>query len=198
MTDESTHDDSYAIKVNRRDGIVEISGPDKEWIAAQLDKLAPVYEELPASGGESPGGVGGDQKTIHRRSSRRSGRIRTPNGGGRRAARTSPVPEKLTPEVQKKLTAFHREREDHFKSRQAQAAIIATFLEDELSFDGIDQYDLASVYEVMGWRAPGNARAAINNARDRNKYFQYWSGGRARLTATGKNFGRFDSKRSSS
>lgn len=190
-------EDNYSVKINRRDGAVEITGGDKEWIGAQLDKLAGVFNaEPPAAAGpaaEETKTNGGDGVTPHAPKRRRS---RSTGGSSRARGKTkekSPVFDKLTSEVSKQLEAFMAERE--YKGRQKEAAIIATFLEDELEFGGIDQDDLAAVYEVMGWKAPINTRAVINNARDRDKYFQGWAQGRTHLSVAGKNFGRIDSKK---
>ena len=188
-------EDNYTVRINRRDGAVEITGGDKAWIAEQLDKLAVVYSAEPASQPqpttEGPTTNGGDAGAVGTR--RRKARARSASGGSRSKQGPSPVTEKLTGEVAQKLEAFVAERD--FKGTQKQAAIIAGFLEDELAFDGIDQDDLAEVYNVMGWRAPVNPRAVINNARNRDKFFQGWVGGRTRLSTTGRNFVRIDSKK---
>jgi hypothetical protein len=165
-----------------------VSGIDKEWVASQFERAG----ELLASGGRveiSEGNPDGDREepTPRRRRARRP-------AAASKASGPSAVFEQLTEERIARLTAFIEERKAKFKSKQDQAAIIATFLEDELKFDGIDADDLDAVYEVMGWKKPGNARAAINNARDRNKYFRGWTNGRIHLSATGQNFGRHDSK----
>src|SRR4051812_49973786 len=120
-------DDNYTVKINRRDGAVEITGSDKEWIAEQLDKLAIVYNAEPA--GEPGGRVDDATEGNPPVAQRRKPRARSGGGGSRaKAGRPSPVMEKLDPGARKELEAFVAERD--FKGTQKQAAIIATFLED--------------------------------------------------------------------
>lgn len=190
---------AYTIKLNRRDGSIEIVGDDKEWVAAQLDKaevllaapaaLMPTSSSTSASSSEQDGDNGGSAPTR--------GRAKTKAGGGAKVSsgKSTLVEERLTTEMHGKLEEWVAERKDHFESKQDQAAIVAGFLEDVLGFDGIDQTDLISVYETMGWRKPVNMRAVINNARDRQAYFRGWVGGRARLSVTGQNFARHDAKK---
>jgi hypothetical protein len=201
------NDENYSVKINRRDGTVEVTGADKEWVAEQLDKLSAVFT-APVSddeGSNSPGeqrsrqSGGGRTQTTRRRKS--TLRVASPGNGGDVASEADAViGEKLTSEAQEQLREYMREREakGHWGSKQNQAAIIAGFLEMELGFDGISAVELAKVYEVMGWHEPGNPRALINNARERNKYFQNWVGGRVKLSAKGRNFARHDSLEASS
>jgi DNA-binding protein H-NS len=191
-------DDNYNVKINRRDGVVEITGTDKAWIAEQLDKLSVVYTDEPPAGVETDSPASEGDSGTSTRKPRRRPTAKKKGGTKTKAKAASEVPEKLTEAMQKKLEQFKEARKDHFKSRQDQAAIIATFLEDEMKLEGTSSQDLAAVYEIMGWRAPVNARAVINNARDRNNYFRGWSKGRAPLSVTGKNFGRIDSKKAKS
>jgi hypothetical protein len=191
-------EDNYSVKINRRDGAVEITGGDKAWIAEQLDKLAVVYTaELPTESNAgiedsttNGGNAGGTGTGTKRRRSRSKG-----GGGGSRARNAGPsqVTEKLDAGARKKLEAYVAARD--FKGTQKQAAIIAGFLQDELKFDGIDAADLTAVYDVMGWRKPVNPRAVINNARTRDGYFRGWVGGKTHLSAGGENFARIDSKK---
>jgi len=180
---------SYTVKINRREGAVEITGADKEWIAEQLDKLSVVFAV------DSPAPLVGteDEPAATSNGAKRAGAA---TGKGRKrggAAKTkgkieSEVPDKLTADMQQALAAFQKERGDHWDSAQNQAAIIAYFLTEKLGFDGISADDLAAVYPIMGWRAPVNPRAVINNARDRKGYFQSWKDGRSSLSVTGRNF----------
>jgi hypothetical protein len=78
-------------------------------------------------------------------------------------------------------------------SQSAQAAIIATFVHDELGFPGVDQHDLYTVYTVMGERSPANIRSQLTNARQRARYFSGLSNGKMVLSHAGENFARFDS-----
>jgi hypothetical protein len=47
----------------------------------------------------------------------------------------------------------------------------------------------------MGWKAPVNPRAVINNARNRDKFFTGWVNGKTNLSVRGQNFGRIESKK---
>jgi hypothetical protein len=187
---------TYSVKINRRDGVVEIAGADKDWIAAQVDKLAIVYSEQPPDIESGPDTSGeGKASPVQAPRQRRRPR-KNPASVGPKEKPDSQLAEKLTTEAHGKLEEFVSARRDHFTSKQDQAAIIATFLQDVLEIEGISAAELSHVYEVMGWRAPVNPRAVINNARERNKYFRGWQDGRAALTVTGLNFGRHDSKQS--
>jgi hypothetical protein len=183
-------DSDYSVKINRSEGIVEITGSDKDWIAEQIEKLAVVFSSPTGSDGPESSG----KSVTGASAAGRQGPARKPRSRGgtkRRGGASSRSREKLelAAPVQKKLEEFKDEREAHFTSRQDQAAIIAYFLEEEAGLaDGITQNDLADVYEIMGWRAPVNPRAVINNARDRHGYFRGWVGGRTKLSVGGRNF----------
>src|SRR4051794_7301843 len=44
--------DEYTVKINRRDGGLEVVGPDKEWVDAKVDQLGAVLSgPLPAKQG---------------------------------------------------------------------------------------------------------------------------------------------------
>jgi len=45
----------------------------------------------------------------------------------------------------------------------------------------------------MGWPVPGNPRAALANANQRDGYFTGFSNGKVQLTRAGQDFGRHDS-----
>src|SRR5438270_10227278 len=98
--------DEYVVRLNRRDGSLEISGPDKEWIDAKLKELAVVIESSlpPATEAEQPGGGSGS-------SSDKAGpkppkpRRATSRSGGR--VQTNPEVEKaMTAEARKGLDAW--------------------------------------------------------------------------------------------
>jgi hypothetical protein len=187
--------DSFSVKVNRTEGSVEITGPDKAWVAEQLDKVSGVIDDGPIPPPEKDQADKGSAGKPVRNTKRRRKSSASPGSGDKKSGEE--LREKLTSPLQKKLETFRSEREANFKTAQDQAAIIATFLEDELKLPGIDAQELAAVFDVMGWRAPANPRAVINNARSRNHYFRGWSNGKAALSAQGKNFGRIDSKNGS-
>lgn len=177
-------DQSYTVKINRAEGIVEITGTDKDWIAAQLDKLAPVYSGSGPAPRRStpnvkePGATPAESKPRPRR------------GTGDRAQRKPELEAKLTPEVKKTLQEYVDARSGHWKPQTNQVAIIATFLLDELGWDTVDEDDIYTVYVTMGWPSPGKPRSTLENARGRNGYFGPWSDGKLHLSHKGENFGR--------
>lgn len=59
--------DNYTVKINRRDGTLEITG-DKEWVDAKLTELADV---LTVSGEPVDGGGGGADDSVPRRTTRK-------------------------------------------------------------------------------------------------------------------------------
>jgi hypothetical protein len=195
----------YSVRINRREGIVEIEGTDKDWIAEQLKRLAPVYEQpaaaavttqtqapAPSNGGtptaETPAKPAAPTPTVSR------GR----RGRGR-ATRKPELEKALTPDIREALEKYREERSKAWRSLVAQAAIIATFLMDHVGGDWsegwIDEDDLYTVYNVMGWAdGPSNFRSQLSNARQRNGYFGPSRNGRTQLTHGGEKFGRHGSK----
>lgn len=196
----------FSIRINRREGSLEIEGPDKDWITKQLDRLSVVYESPPPTEPSSTGtkipASGATEKAATKSGGGSNPPSRTRRSGGRGAHRASMKPEldqALTPELRSALEDYKEERMTAWKSNPNQAAIIATFLMDNVDWGGwIDEDDLYTVYSVMGWTgdAPSNYRSQINNARQRNGYFGRWAEGRVQLTHAGERFGRADSKSS--
>jgi hypothetical protein len=188
----------YVVRVNRRDGVVEIEAPDKEWVAEQLDRLAVVYEQHPGAITGAPhtnapptapptNGAPGTPAAPRRTRSGRSGR----------AARNPELEAKLTPDVRAQLQAWRDERENHWSQQPNQAVIVATFLMDVVGTDGsVDEDDLYTVFSVMGWPGPSNYRSVISNARQRKGYFGALVDGRSQLTHSGEQFGRHAAKAS--
>jgi hypothetical protein len=106
---------------------------------------------------------------------------------------TDPEVEKvMTAEARKGLDAWVGARREAFDTagRSAQAAILATFLRDELKITQVDAEGLYTLYVVMGWPAPGNPRAQLQNAQQRDKYFLGFKDGKTELSHSGENFGR--------
>lgn len=190
----------FSVKINAHEGVVEIDGDDKEWIAAQLDKLAVVYatphgaarrhdkpqpeperQEQAKNGSDSTGSSGA------------SGRRPRRGGGGNRVAQNPDLAALLTKETKQSLETYRTERDSHWKTDPAKITIIATFLQDELHWPGVDTRDLYTVFNVMGWPAPRNINATIGNARLRYQYFGGEKDGKYELTLKGENFGRYDS-----
>lgn len=188
-------DQIYSIKINREEGVVEISGPDKDWIAEQLDKLTVVFQETPApqsekrskratpKGGEDPEPDGAS-----------NGKQRRRRGGSSRAKRVPELEQKLGSSVRNQLQKWRDERESHFKSLSKQAAIIATFLLDVLKWEDVGPDELYTVYVMMGWPPPGTPKSQLENARARDQYFGPWESGKVKLSHTGERFGRNEAK----
>lgn len=193
----------FSVRINRKEGVVEIEGSDKEWIAAQLERLAVVYESSPESARvQEPAPSAKDAASAASDTKKGGGATKPVAARGRKASRgsgrTSRDPElekALTPELRASLQAFVDERKKAWKNKASQAAIIATFLLDNLQSDGwVDDSGLYTIYSVMGWPAPSNFRAQVDNGRNRSGYFGGWTNGRVQLTHAGEQFGRHGSK----
>jgi hypothetical protein len=190
-------DDSYSVKINRRDGVLEITGADKDWISDQLRRLAIIYTEpAPVNtsrgrGSTSAGEASTDPQAAETHEAKGRAHKR---GGTTRGSRNVELEQKLTAEIKARLKAYVDERSNAWKKQTAQVAIISTFLLDELSWGSVDGDDIYTVCVTMGWPAPGNPRSSLENARCRNGYFGGWSDGRLQLSHKGENFGRHDSK----
>lgn len=133
----------FSVRVNVPEGLIEIEGDDKEWVAAQLDKLSAVYLNPPETApppADTPERKQADTSPTTPRRSRRAG------GGGGRVARNPNLVKLLTGAVKKKLEAYQKERSDQWDKHGNQLAIIATFLLDQLSWSGVDTSDLYTVY----------------------------------------------------
>lgn len=182
-------DDTYTVRVNRSEGIVEISGSDKAWVTAQLESLRAVIEGDVVPSGERSDDGGADKKVKSTRTAKPRGKRRAASGASKTESTLGP---KLTSAVQTSLQAFVDDRKDHFKQATEQAPILAVFLKDELSVDSVTADDLYTVFSVMGWKIPKTINA-LNNAKTRKGYFTA-SNGEFRLTHKGENFGRHDSK----
>jgi hypothetical protein len=187
----------FSVHINRRDGVVEVEGSDKEWVAEQLRQLASVYEpsvdDRPAAVVPTPTPVTtAARSTPPRPRPRRAGR--STSG---RARRNPELAQALTSEVRTALQAYVDERQAAWRSQVNQAAIIAAFLMDNLGTDGwIDEDSLYTVYSIMGWPLPNNFRAQIDNALRRNGFFGGWVEGRVQLSHSGEQFGRHGSRAS--
>ncbi len=182
--------DNYSVKINRVEGTVEISGGDKDWVADRLAELKDVLttQPVPAPKGSIP--TNPTTATITPQKTRKKS-----SNGSSRASKNPDLIAKLDGDIKGKLVSYVRERQTNFdKSLPAQAAIIATFLQDELEWPGVDQNDMYTVYSVMGWPAPGNPRSQLNNAYVRNQYFEGMTDGKYTLSHKGENYARHDSK----
>lgn len=115
---------------------------------------------------ESPAGEPGPKRGVKRT------RTAGPDAAAKKVGATHPATRKvrsssgrsevnadlrdlLTPEVRREFkTYIDARRKSWDKSLSAQAAIVATYLHDELGHDGIDQHDPYTIYTVMGERIP--------------------------------------------
>lgn len=193
----------YTIRINVRDALLEIMGPDREWVDAKLDQLKPMLAS-PAPSETLSGGTG--QKRPVRRKKTPSpeapaetvGTMTPPTRKARPSSGRSEVNtglrDLLTPEVRREFKSYiDARRKSWDKSLSAQAAIIATYLHDELNHDGVDQHDLYTIYTVMGERIPKNIRSQLTNARQRAHYFSGLRDGKMVLSHAGENYARHDS-----
>lgn len=190
----------FVVRINRREGSLEISGEDKDWVDGKLTQLEYVYKEVPAVvATPAPGPA--SQPTAGGASVAKAGttRVAEPKttrkaGGSKRPEINNELKDKLTREVIAKLNAFIAERDKAYNSSMtAQAIIIAIFLEDELAWKGVDKHDLFTVYRQLG-TASGNTDAQLRNAYARNHYFSHIEAGKYMPSASGDTFARNGSR----
>ena len=183
--------DTYSVKINRRDGAVEVSG-DKDWVDAKLRELADVYAEPPSDDG---GGNGGPSAPTKKQAGKRKATKSTKATGTKqprrkagRAQKNAELAGKLTRDAKQKLQGYVDARRAAFdKSATGQMAILAGFLRAEMNMDLVDADDLYTIYSVMGWPSP-NILTALTNAYTRDKYFGGVTDGKRELTQNGENF----------
>jgi hypothetical protein len=191
----------YMIRINVQDGLLEITGPDREWVDAKVEQLKPMLVSAPPA--ETPAGGSPPKRPVKRTRSRipdasaEAGGITPPpvrrvRSSGRSEVNTD-LRDLLTPEVRLQFKGYiDARRKPWDKSLSAQAAIIATYLHDELDHAGVDQHDLYTVYTVMGERIPKNIRSQLTNARQRAHYFSGLQDGKMVLSHAGENYARHD------
>lgn len=198
-------DETHHVKINRRDGVLEITGPDKVWIAEQLDKLAVVYNDVPPA--DTAPGVGESAPHGARSADGRARPVTASaedpdegpprrsrgRGNGFRGRRNDELARRLTAEVRGSLQSFVDERRPNFTDGPNQAAILAAFLQTDLHWDTVGANDLYTIYDVMGWPGP-NPRNALDNGKARKNYFTTVGRGRYQLSHTGERFGRYEAK----
>lgn len=194
----------YTVRMNLKDGALEISGPDKDWVDSKIDQLRDTVlagyepaENEPHEPHKQPKRRTAKKKTtmppsdgtaVDRAAAKRS------RGSGGRSSINEDLQALMTGEVKSDLQRYVAVRRKAWDgSQSAQAAIIATFLHDTLGLDGVDQHDLYTVYTVMGERTPGNIRSQLTNARQRSRYFAGIQNGKMVLSHAGENFARLDS-----
>jgi hypothetical protein len=197
----------YTVRINRRDGVLEVIGPEKEWVDAKVEQLSRVFADY----APRPDDGEGDARIISTTSKRATVRRKktsavaptrddtsettTPRRQRRtgRAEVNRDLASQLTTELKGRLSAYVAARSKAWKNQSAQAAIIATFLHDELEWVGVDQDDLYTVYSGMGWVIPKNIQSQLTNARQRARYFGGSSDGKLILSHAGENFARHES-----
>lgn len=181
---------AYSVRVDRSQGIIDISGPDKDWIAEQLATLMPTLEaeRPPKKRRREDEGSGSPAKPEGRKPSTRSRRASASSG------KANPnLSERLSSETKTKLNDYLEQRSKKASDAQSQAAVIATFLLDELDWPEVTADDLFTVYSDMGLKIPAT-RSALSNAQKRKGYFSTPSDGKYRISHRGQNFARHDSK----
>lgn len=195
----------YAVRINSKDGAVEVTGPDKDWVDSKLEELKSVFTDYtpPDEGGTTT-------TTTAKKTSRRKKGAGASSTAMAENGATTPTPKRrvtggrsetnpellsqLSSEVKKKFDAYVTARQKAWDASQtAQAAIVATFLHDELGWVGVDQHDMYTVYSAMGMKIPRNMRSQLTNARQRDRYFSNIVDGKAILSHAGENFARHDS-----
>ena len=186
-------DSAYSVRVDKSQGSVEITGPDKDWIAEQLATLMPILtsQTSPTNGNQGSQGDGKSADPGSGKARKTSNRSR--RSGASSGKLNSALSEKLTDEVKTKLSSYLDERSKTANDAQSQAAVIATFLLDELEWAGVTADDLFTVYSDMGLKIP-STRSALNNAQKRKGYFSAPDDGKYRVSHNGMNFARHDSK----
>jgi hypothetical protein len=202
--------DDYSVKINAREGALEVTAPDRDWVDGKLDQLSPVYtsplvddehasrqtdaESEPAA--KDPARSARGTRSSAGGQAEANGSSKTRRARSRSSGRPQVNPdleEKLTTDVKESLRSYIDQRRRVFdKSQPAQAAIIATFLQDALGWEGINEDDLVTVYRAMGERPPKNLTSQLVNARQRAKYFSGVRDGRSELSFAGDRFARHD------
>lgn len=200
----------FSVKINRRDGLLEVVGPEQDWVDRKLAELSEVYSSvLPhvtEDGGHSGQSGGSVQRSSRRTSKPKSAsskdgapdtasRPSRPKRSAGRPQRNPELEDKLTREVLHKFNDYIEERRGAWDKKQThQAAIIATFLEDELGWPGIDEGDLYTVYRALSLDGPTNYRSMLQNAYGRDKFFTGINDGKYSLSIGGEKFGRSTSR----
>lgn len=184
----------YVVKINKADGSLEISAPDKDWVDAKVSQLSPLLSESThksasrrtprKSGGSTASSESGDAPPAKKPAGSASRKNSRPQ-------RNEELEGKLKGDLAKKFRAYVDERSESWdKKNTNQAAIIASFLLDELKWEGVSPDDLYTVYRILGLDAPSNIYSMLNNATGRDKYFTGSTDGRFTLSLAGENLGR--------
>ncbi|MFT4050268.1 MAG: hypothetical protein QM648_10620 [Solirubrobacterales bacterium] len=187
----------YVVKINRVDGVLEISAPDKDWVDAKVSQLSPLLDN-PTVGNSGPSRKAppprrrtpseGNTKTEKPAAKKSSNSASRKNS---RPQRNEALEARLKGDLAKKFRTYVDERNETWdKKKTNQAAILACFLLDELQWEGVSPDDLYTVYRILGLDAPSNIYSMLNNATARDKYFTGSTDGRFTLSLAGENLGR--------
>ncbi len=185
-------DAAYSVRIDRSQGLVEISGPDKAWISEQLATVLPILTNEKSSSKRRQEDRQEDAQEPSAEKTRKSG-ARSRRSSSSSGKVNPNLSELLSDDVKTKLHSYLEERSKEAKDAQSQAAVIATFLLDELKWTEVTADDLFTVYSEMGLKIPVT-RAALNNAHSRKGYFSAPNDGNYRVSHKGQNFARHDSK----
>src|SRR5947209_11415075 len=89
--------DQYSIKVNRRDGALEITGPERDWVDRKLEQLEGVYNApLPEATAEQPAAPDSLRERTQRRQGSRAA-TRKDQGENGAQAPTKPARSRRVP-----------------------------------------------------------------------------------------------------
>jgi hypothetical protein len=196
----------YSIKINKRDGALEIAGPSQEWVDAKLAELNGIYTTPLEPGGEGAqdsrrGPAAPRPRSRRGEAPRDKGAKAAPEETGsapRRARRSGGRPQRnaelearLPRDLLEKFSTYIEARKAAWDKKQTnQMAIIATFLEDEIGWTGIDEHDAYTVYRALGIEGPTNYRSTLQNAYGRDRFFSGMDDGKYSLSMPGEKFGR--------
>ena len=190
----------FIVRINRTNGSVEVSGEDKDWVNEKLTQLEYVYKEAPSAPVVAPaskhpdsGATSVSPKPNSSSNKATTAKVAKKGAAGKRPELNEELQGKLTREVIADLNKFIAERDKAYNSSlPAQAIIITIFLEDKLSWKGVDKHDLFTVYRQLG--APsGNTDSQLRNAYSRNHYFSHIETGKYMPSGSGDTFARHGS-----
>lgn len=182
----------FNIKINQREGLLEISGPDQAWVDRKLDQLKDVLvsSAVEASAKRVSASKAGGSKQPSP-STAKKGAQKSGGRKGRRPQRNPELESQLKGDVVGALQKYIADRKTAWSQKQTnQIVIIATFLHDNLEWPGVNEDDLYTVYRVLGEDGPTNFRSALRNAYNRDKFFAGIRDGRYELAVRGEQFGR--------
>jgi hypothetical protein len=185
----------YAVKINRREGALEVIG-DKAWVDEKLLEFAAVYAEAPADEGEharARRASATGKRPQRKRTNTEGETTKPPRRRNGRPQKNAELATKLTSQVKHKVQDYRDARSTAFEKKAPNAvAIIAGALRDELEMTEVSEDDIHTVYSVMGWPAP-NITKAMENAYERDHYLGGLHKGNRELTQAGETFARHGS-----